>query len=698
MTFSHDIITLNAKGLRNQKSRNKVFNQLRGKSAGIICLQETHSQPSDERFWPSALGGGSMYNFSHGSMNARGVAIFIDKRIDFQVINKYNDTEGRLVTVVLDLKGKKICIACVYSPNLSSDPSDKLAHESFLDHVLEHLQDLKKDYDINDTILAGDFNLIKDRFFDAAGGNPTIYPKSIARLDKIAEEYELTDIFREMNPTDRLFTFSPGGLNVRNVFRRLDYIFIPENWKHNVMTTDIIPATHSDHRILRLTMRKGKDSKGCGLWRHNDLLNTNDAYITEFKDYFPGWANEANTLDDPRTRWDFIKWKIKTHSRDFSIRLKKKKTQFKDSAEKRLAKCDALLRSSPEDREIAQRYMDAKTVYDLILEEENEQLRFRARVNVYEKNEKSTEYFFRQIKMNSARSNISTIDMNGKITEEPAEITKAIYNYYSNLYKEELEVSQRIATDKCDEFLSEDIPKISSEQQRACDMTITKEEVRNILFKDLKAKKSPGNDGITVGLLQSQWDLLEPYFMDCLNFAIVTGELSASQKQGVVRLIEKKGKDRRKIENWRPISLLNVDLKIFSKALANRIKKVLPDIISCEQTAFVKDRYIGENVQMIQGIMDYVKEKKESGLMLAIDFRKAFDSINHQFLFKSLKHFGFGEKFVKMVQTLHNGAENAIMNGGTTTRYFKLGRSCRQGDCLSPYLFIVAMEALCIRI
>ena len=165
-----------------------------------------------------------------------------------------------------------------------------------------------------------------------------------------------------------------------------------------------------------------------------------------------------------------------------------------------------------------------------------------------------------------------------------------------------------------------------------------------------------------------------------------------------MRLIEKKDKDRRILDNWRPISLLNVDTKIFSKILANRIKKVLPSIIGPEQTAFVKGRYIGEGIQVINGILEYYKGKIDAGILLAIDFKKAFDSINHKFIFKTLKHFGFGKEYINMVRTLHQGAENAILNGGTTTRYFKLERSCRQGDCLSPYLFILAIETLCYKI
>jgi len=297
---------------------------------------------------------------------------------------------------------------------------------------------------------------------------------------------------------------------------------------------------------------------------------------------------------------------------------------------------DNKLMNDPGNKEVALQYTQAKTTYDSILQEENEQLRFRARVNIYEKGEKSTNFFFRQIKQNAARSNIASLEINGKMSDDPIEINNAIHNYYKQLYKEEINVSQAIADDKCLEFLVEDIPKISQEQRNDCDKKISSEEVRQILFKELNGRKSPGNDGLTVSLYQSKWDLLEPHFLKCLEYAIDKGELSSSQKQGVVRLIEKKDKDRRILDNWRPISLLNVDTKIFSKILANRIKKVLPSIIGPEQTAFVKGRYIGEGIQVINGILEYYKEKIDAGILLAIDFKKAFDSINHKFIFKTL--------------------------------------------------------------
>ena len=150
---------------------------MKGKSP-IILLQETHSQPADERTWPGLLGGGTML-FSHGDSNARGVATFINKNINFQIDYTYRDGDGRILITVLDLNGKKVCISNIYAPNLSSSLNDRLAHEEFFKHILEKLNEIKTLYNISNVIIGGDFNLIRDKYYDAYGGNPTIYHKSI---------------------------------------------------------------------------------------------------------------------------------------------------------------------------------------------------------------------------------------------------------------------------------------------------------------------------------------------------------------------------------------------------------------------------------------------------------------------------------------------------------------------------------------
>ena len=108
----------------------------------------------------------------------------------------------------------------------------------------------------------------------------------------------------------------------------------------------------------------------------------------------------------------------------------------------------------------------------------------------------------------------------------------------------------------------------------------------------------------------------------------------------MITLIEKKGKDRSLLENRRPISLVNVDAKIISKVLATRIRNVLPSLIHHSQSGFVKDRFIGETVRSIFDLMEFSLKENIPGLMIFIDFHKAFDSLEWSFLFSCLEAFG----------------------------------------------------------
>ena len=157
-----------------------------------------------------------------------------------------------------------------------------------------------------------------------------------------------------------------------------------------------------------------------------------------------------------------------------------------------------------------------------------------------------------------------------------------------------------------------------------------------------KLIKSPGNDGLTVEFYKYFRHLLKYMFIECFNEAFEEGNLTASQKQSVIILIDKKGKDRMLLRNWRPISLLNMDYKIASKAIANRIKLVLPNIIHSDQKGYVNGRYIGEVIRITKDIMFLTKLRNESGILVAVDFLKAFDSLEFSFLFKTLELFNFG--------------------------------------------------------
>ena len=128
------------------------------------------------------------------------------------------------------------------------------------------------------------------------------------------------------------------------------------------------------------------------------------------------------------------------------------------------------------------------------------------------------------------------------------------------------------------------------------------------------------------------------------------------------------------------------------------MKKVLPKIINYDQTAYVKNRYIVESIRVMDDILYHAEQENLDGILFAADMEKAFDSLEHNFIFSTLTKFGFGQEFILWVRTFLRNGSSCVMNNRVSTGYFNLEQGARQGDPLSPYLFILCLETLFIQI
>ena len=205
---------------------------------------------------------------------------------------------------------------------------------------------------------------------------------------------------------------------------------------------------------------------------------------------------------------------------------------------------------------------------------------------------------------------------------------------------------------------------------------------------------SPGPDGIPYSYLRVLWNQIGATIVEAWNYTLSTGNLCPSHKLSYLKLIPKSDKDTKKLTNWRPITLSNCDHKIITKTYAGRLGTEIASCIKERQTAYIKGRIINDNIRAILGsICTANQEDAIDGLVVSLDAKKAFDSVDHGYIEKCLIKFRAGT-FVPIFRILYKDLQTDIMINGQVVKGYRIKRGVKQGDALSCILFIMCMEPL----
>lgn len=375
------------------------------------------------------------------------------------------------------------------------------------------------------------------------------------------EDYSLSDLWAEKFPNKRRGTFHRGTYSAR-----LDYWLIPSHLLPQ-SSIKILPHPLSDHCLVSVEISLSNNKRGPGYWRFNNDLLKDPTFVSEMRIFQEEIL--AERVGDPNLQWEWAKFKIRSFSIRYSI--KRKRDSLVKQLEDRLHTLSAELDLSPSP-EIAAETASIKRELGEILQSRASAAIFSSKVRWSMYGERPSSYFLGLEKRRSKANTVTAlVDGTGLTVTDNEDILNMERDYFTEIYKED---PSSLSPIEDLPLTPDDVPRISDLSNTLINRPFTEEEFHSSL-KELNKGKAPGSDGITPEFYLAFWDLVKRDFMNSITYSIDQGKLSDQQRTGIITLIPKKGLDRCHLSNWRPITLLNSDLKIMSKALANRIQKCI---------------------------------------------------------------------------------------------------------------------------
>jgi exonuclease III len=678
------ILTYNCNGLGNQKKLKRLLMKA-GKmvdGGSIVLLQETHLVNTSylEMFWKQ----GFLSNCVKS--NSAGVAILYNKK--YNLISKSADKEGRQIIGVLENDERKIIVANAYFPN------DHRQSVTFAEQMYTAILETQANYPDHVTFFAGDMNVClasEDSLNRVGSQSEALLSDVIRNNNKIAM---LSDAYRYLHPTEG-FTWKRGI-----IYSRLDYVFVSGSVASKITGASVDWAFESsDHAAVKIDFTfEHEPKKGPGIVKVNTRILDDPNIALQIGAEIEEMMRQTDDSWNPHAKLEFLKVAIRSV---FSLKVSEmRKTvnidiseteeelnqmeglKIKVLSKSNIAKEGMSERTEKIDKAVT--YLKSKLAN--LRKKFSDTMSFVSRAKWFEYGEKSNKFF---LNLNKARQNqklISKIRNGEKVYTGQDEVSEGITEFYEKLY-----ASDRKTQSQNDNFY-ENCPKLTEEQKLFIDSELQLSDLYRALLTCKES--SPGPDGIPYMIYKKYWKFMGPVILAAWQHSLSTGSLPSSHLESVITILPKEGKDIQDIKNWRPITLSNCDSKIITKALSIKTSKVLNSIIDSSQTAYVPGRSVADNLRTNFFYKNHCMKNNIDAVLISLDAKKAFDSVDHKYIEETLSAYGFGPIFIHTFRTLYKNITARVLINGFLGEAIKIERGVKQGDALSCAIFILCIDPL----